>query len=100
MSEHLRTSVLLALQTSLLGMVTPRMRGVTCSRDDKLITVKFVFENKHSEADKDLCEEVTSEVISHFPHQLIETQVVDVARGSPLRNEMLKAWVYMRQGEQ
>ena len=46
-----RANVLLSLQSSLWGLVTPNLRGVAVRADYPLVTARFIFENYPAEDD-------------------------------------------------
>lgn len=92
----MRIRVLLSLQVALLDMVTPNMRAITCKWDSNNIFIRFIYDGEISEKDKENCDEIATEVISHFSHHKIEFEVVRSDVPTPLKDQVLNAWVYKR----
>ena len=95
-NDEIRPNLLLALQVSLLGMITSNVRGITCGWDNNNIVIKHIFESNFSDEDVELCEEVASEVIASFPHHNIETHQAFIPLPDSIDDEFLSAWVYLR----
>ena len=99
-NTEIRADVLLALQVALLDMITPNIRGVTCDWDDIKITIKFIFDGNYSEDNKELCEEVVTEVMSHFPRHNVELKLASISSPLSIKDEMLAAWGFLRRENQ
>lgn len=95
-SIELRSAVLLAMQSSLLGMITPNMRAITCSYDESDIIIKFVFDNTPDADENELCEDFLTEMLSHFDSHKISLQVISIPIPENIKGELLDNWIYMR----
>ena len=91
-----RVSVLLALQQSLLGQITQKMRAVTCAWNDTEINVRVIFEDSITDDDSEIAEEIGSEVASHFEEQLVNVESIAVDKMDSLNNSKLTEWIFLR----
>ncbi len=64
---EIRTKLLLSVQRALLGAVSPSLREVSCGWQDHKISLRFVFDGKILETDREAAHIVGSEVIADFP---------------------------------
>ncbi len=64
---EIRTKLLLSLQRALLGAVSPALREVSCGWQDHKISLRFVFDGKILETDREAAHIVGSEVSADFP---------------------------------
>lgn len=83
-NESLRSRLLLSVQVALLGMVGPSLRCVQCRLDASQICLRFVFDSKVNDDDRESCEEVATEVISHFPEHELRTEILVAAANEAL----------------
>lgn len=90
----LRRRVLLCLQTSLLGMVGPNLRGVTAGWTPTRISVRMYFDGEVTEAELDTASDVEGEMIASFPG--VEVTVEALSAPMPVRPPILSAWAYLR----
>lgn len=86
----------IVLQASLLRMITPNVRGVTCEIDEHKISLKFVCEGAYSEEEGEECDDVATEVIAHFSYHLIDLQVVSTDINDSIDKLALGDWAYLR----
>ena len=91
-----RLRLLLGMQVALLGMITPQIRGITCGWIDNAITLKFLYDGPYSEDDEEDCEDVVTEIMSHFPEHQVELQMLELQAPESLKDQYLQAWVYLR----
>ena len=96
---ELRRTVLLSLQTALLGEVPPNLRGVTCDWDasTSALVIRCIFDGKILEEDRESMECVETEVIADFPEDY-QVRLECIRRDAPqlLQTDMLLEWVYQR----
>ena len=90
-----RSDVLLSVQRALLGAVPSNLRGVACSWDDKLITLRFIFDGPIDEDQEQEMYAVGADVISDFD-AAIDEQVMRVDSPQGLGSYALRAWAYLR----
>ncbi len=64
---ELRIRILLAMQVSLLGVITGNIRAVLCSWSSKSIRIRAIFHEVITDEDRERMSEVETEVMSHFP---------------------------------
>jgi len=93
---RLRHEVLIAFQTALLGMVTPKLRGVSVDWTQCQIKGICIYEGEVSESDKEIVSDIEGEVISHFSDHKIELKAVGSKSSMPLDQYSLNVWVYRR----
>ena len=67
MENKLRASVLLTLQSALLGAIGPAVRKVTCSWNAKEIRIRAVFDGQIGEDDAQAMLVTETEVMASFP---------------------------------
>ncbi|MBY3100015.1 hypothetical protein HFN65_33575 [Rhizobium laguerreae] len=98
MSEttELRVRVLLAVQQSLLGSVSPNLRAVTCSWSSSDIQVRAIFDLAVSEIDKENMGEVETEIMSHFPDQEVAVNCTRVDAPAIIRADQNEVFVFKR----
>jgi len=94
--DSLRVRVLMSLQVSLLGMVSPNIRGVTCSWGSESIKVIFVFDGAINDEDRESAGEVETELMSHFPEYKVTVDCIRSDVPESLNKYFLNAWVYRR----
>ena len=63
---NLRNLVLEFAQYSMLGVVTTYLRAVTISCSEELLIVRAYFDEGATEEDKDLIDDVSTEIMSHL----------------------------------
>ncbi|QUS54593.1 hypothetical protein [Pseudovibrio brasiliensis] len=63
----MRVTLLLGLQTALLGAIGSNLRAVTCSWDDERVGIRAIFDGAISSFEYDEMSVVETEVISHLP---------------------------------
>ncbi|KZK81210.1 hypothetical protein PsAD13_04158 [Pseudovibrio sp. Ad13] len=63
----MRITVLLGLQTALLGAIGSSLRAVACSWDNKRVSIRAIFDGAISSFEYDEMSVVETEVLSHFP---------------------------------
>lgn len=90
----IRSSVLLSVQTALLGAVSPALRGVTVGWDEKTIKLLCYYDGSISEEDRESMSCVQTEIMADFPELEIELDVVRC--DFPQEMNYLDAWVYRR----
>lgn len=91
---ELRTRVLLSIQSSLLGVVSPSMVGVSCRWTENSIWVYFILDRCPDEAILDDISCFETELISHFPDFDVTVECRDYSELNSY-NEFT-TWVYRR----
>ena len=86
----------LSIQRALLGVVTRNLRLVTCDWDEKMLTVRFVFDGEPTEWQRELCEVATTEVVADFRVHHITTEKLSHPFPENIRPLYLKELVYLR----
>lgn len=94
--REVRIRVLLRLQIALLGEISPKIRGITCSWDFSKIIIRCVFHGDINDDDKDSMEVVCTEVIASFPNHEVEMEYIRADAPESLQKYGLMAWVYCR----
>lgn len=92
----IRLNLLLGSQTALLGAVTRNLRAVTCDFDEKMITMRFIFDGEPTEWQRELCEVATTEVVAGFRVHHITTEILSHPFPEDVRPLYLKELVYLR----
>lgn len=92
-----RSDVLLSVQRALLGEVPSSLRGVACGWNDKLITLRFIFDGPINPNEEQNMYAAGSEVIADFhAPATIDEQVIRVDSPKSLSGYALQAWAYIR----
>lgn len=73
----MRVPVLMAIQRALLGMVTPSLRSVLVSWDERRIDARFIYDTAASE-NVELVQEVETEVLADFDDHIVTDFSVEV----------------------
>ncbi|MDF0662866.1 MULTISPECIES: hypothetical protein [unclassified Rhizobium] len=93
---ELRVRVLLAVQQSLLGSVSPNLRAVTCSWSSSDIQVRAIFDLAVSEIDKENMGEVETEIMSRFPDQEVAVSCTRVDAPAIIGADQNEVFVFKR----
>jgi hypothetical protein len=96
MEKNIRSQVLLAFQSALLGSITPDIRGITVKWSDRHIDGVFIYDHDISEIENELISDVEGEVISHFIEHTIQLKAVGLEQSINLNDMNLREWVYRR----
>jgi hypothetical protein len=96
MKTETRVQLLLSMQASLLDCVSWNIRGVTCGTSGKDITIKVFFDGPISEDDRDLMDEMATEVASNFKTELVNLKCIQVDAPHPYIDHGLELWAYRR----
>jgi hypothetical protein len=92
-----RVRVLISIQSALLGLVTPNLRGVAVAAHEPSIRLRFVFENDPSDDDRENVSLAETYVIADFEDFVsVEAICGWVPVSKPLRLEAGEEGVYMR----
>ncbi len=83
-------------QVALLGQVTPNLRAVTTAFDSECIRLCFYYDQEPSEQERELAEEVASEIISDFTEYMIETEKIILAYPHKIPNKKDIIFIYHR----
>ena len=93
---EMRSKVLLAFQTALLGMVTPFLRGVAVAWSDKAITGRLLFDSDVAIEERECASDVEAEVAAAFPDHEVDVKAETYSFPKPMNEKGLVAWVYRR----
>ena len=93
---ELRIRVLLTMQSALLGAIRPNIRAVACRWDFNSIHIRSIYDGEISNADKELIDDVATEVISHFPDAAISIECVRSDAPERLVVDVTESYVYRR----
>ncbi|MHA6889563.1 hypothetical protein [Ralstonia pseudosolanacearum] len=96
MNSSLRVRLLLATQMALLGRIAPNIRSISCGFVDGDIKVKAVFDGAILDPDRDMMDEVGSELASHFEDENVDVECVIIDAPQGFRDDMLEWYVYLR----
>ncbi|GAB3628183.1 hypothetical protein PTE30175_05339 [Pandoraea terrae] len=96
MKEDLRIRLMLSLQVALLGAITPNIRAITCSINEKGIVILAIFDSVINDDDIDSMESVASEVASHFESLKVFVECKRLDAPVDFRPQALDLWVYRR----
>jgi NADH:ubiquinone oxidoreductase subunit D len=101
MSQHksnieFRFGVLLTMQTALLGMVTPELRGVTVEFDARRIHALFVYDGAITDEMHDIVSTVEGEVMATYVDHLVEFEAVPSSNSIRLNDYQVGDFVYKR----
>lgn len=94
--NDLRISLLIVLQASLLRMITPNIRGITCKVDGQTIVLKFIYEGRYSDEEGEDCDDVATEVIAYFPDHRLDLQIISTDINESIEEQTLGDWAYLR----
>lgn len=95
-AAQMRVRVLLSIQRALLGSVTPSLRGVAVSWDERRVSARFVYDVDDS-THAELVQEIETEVLADLDPELSTQFEIEAASGSTPR--VLKGaeiWAYLR----
>jgi len=95
-----RIILLLGAQKALLGMITPRMRGVTMRMEGRKIFLRFILDSPQTMEDFDTCHEVASEVAAEFNDALVDVEIITREMPSPIVDLGMDDWAFIRSEEQ
>lgn len=91
-----RVRVLLSIQRALLGMVTPALRGVAVSWEERSIRGRFIYDS-YAGDNAELVGEIETEVLADFDRNVATHFVVEeAAPPATLTLGVGEVWVYMR----
>ncbi|WP_197387904.1 hypothetical protein [Ralstonia pseudosolanacearum] len=96
MNGSLRVRLLLATQMALLGRVAANVRAISCGFFGGKIKAKAVFDGAILDSDREMMEDVGSELASHFDGANVEVECVRIDVPQRFRGEMLDWYVYLR----
>lgn len=96
---ELRIRVLLTMQTALLGVIRNNIRAVVCRWNFNHIQVRTVVDGEVSDADKELMDDVETEVISHFPDAEVSVKCVRLDMPERLALDTAEVYVFRRHEE-
>lgn len=91
-----RVRLLLSLQIALLGNIGMNIRAITCGVLDDIIKVNIVFDGEIPDSDRELMNDVGSEVASHFFSQSVEIECLRIDSPQRIDNAVLDWYVYLR----
>lgn len=94
--RNIKVVLRLGCQVALLGVVTRNLRLVTCDWDEKMLTVRFVFDGEPTEWQRELCEVATTEIVADFRRHHITTEIVSHPFPEDVGPLYLKELVYQR----
>ena len=94
--RNIKVVLRLGCQVALLGVVTRNLRAVTCDWDEKMITMRFVFDGEPTEWQRELCEVAATEVVADFSVHHITTEFISHPFPENIRPLYLKELVYLR----
>lgn len=93
---ELRRSVLLAFQVTLLGMVTPQLRGVTVGWQGSTIQGWLLFDGPVGEPQHECASDIEAEIMAMFPDREVEVTAERLDYPKLLNERTLGAWAYQR----
>lgn len=93
---ELRIRVLLTMQSVLLGAIGHNLRAVACRWDSNSIRVRSVFDGVISSIDRELMDDIETEVISHFPTAAVTIECIRVDAPNRISLEATEVYVYRR----
>lgn len=96
---ELRIRVLLTMQAVLLGVIKKNIRAVVCRWDFDHIQVRIVVDGEVSDADKELMDDVETEVISHFPDAEVSVKCVRLDVPGRVVVDTAEVYVFRRHEE-
>lgn len=96
MNSSLRVRLLLATQMALLGRISPNIRAISCCFVDENIKAKAIFDGAILESDREMMDEVGSELASHFEDANVDVECLRIDSPKGFREEMLEWYVYLR----
>ncbi len=96
MNSSLRVRVLLATQAALLGRIAPNIRAISCGFVGGNIKAKAVFDGAIIDSDREMMDEVGSELASHFEDANVEVECVRIDAPKRFQDGMLGWCVYLR----
>ncbi|AMP40559.1 hypothetical protein CJO78_18835 (plasmid) [Ralstonia solanacearum] len=96
MNSSLRVRLLLAAQTALLGRIVPNIRAISCGFVDGNIKARVIFDGAILDSDREMMDEVGSELASHFEDANVDVECVRIDAPQKFRDEMLDCYVYLR----
>lgn len=88
--------ILLELQTALLGVITPNIRGITVGWTSDQIDIIAYYNGTISDDDKEDIEVVNTEMVAKFYPTKITSECIRIDYPENIRNKHLKKWVYFR----
>ncbi|MEN7530755.1 MULTISPECIES: hypothetical protein [unclassified Cupriavidus] len=95
-TEDITRRLLLAMQTALLGRISPNIRAISCEFEGGDVKMKAVFDGPISDVDREMMDEVGTEVASHFEEASVEAECVRLDAPQTYRDCMLAWYVYLR----
>lgn len=88
-------SLALAIQTALLGEVSPALRGVVFTRENANVALSFFFDGEIEEEDRESASCVESELVAVLPPEVtVRTEII--RRDPPATLHAAGWWVYRR----
>ncbi len=93
--EITRPFILLSAHGALLGRVTQNMRAVSLDWDEATVTLKCYFEGPLTELDREMMDDVETEMIAHlFPERSTEMNLI--VTQAQLPEDEPRYWVFAR----
>lgn len=78
MNENNDYEICLSIQRALLDKVTSSLRSVGFEKDEKVISLFFVYDGKISDIDRENADDAAAEVISDFPNCNIDCKILEL----------------------
>ena len=92
----LRMRVLLSIQGSMLGLITPNIRGITCKWNEAQIWLRAIFDGEISDDDEEHMSELLTELVSQLPAHNSDIELVRNDFPEAMGPFFLDEWVYRR----
>jgi hypothetical protein len=94
-SSQRRSDVLLSIQRALLGEVSPRLRAVTVTFDEKSVAARAYFDGELDDEDRESMSSVETQLLADFPEEhsvTVECHRLDAP--APIADD--GTWVFAR----
>lgn len=93
-----RLDFILSGQEALIGVVTPNLRVVQMTWDEKNITLYFVYDGAFTKEDEEESKRVAEKMAQDFPEYRVSAtcQRVDFPQEFPVLTEKNRTWLYAR----
>ena len=91
-----RRAVMLAVQTALLGEVTPNLRAVTVSWHSSSVRARLLYDGHVEGSETECASDIEAELMAVFPEENVSVFAEQLDYPKDLNERHLQAWAYMR----